>query len=85
MHSTFLLYHPCAFRIAHHIGIAMTHQKSSFKPSPFATIERSGSVSVKLNEFLGSPAGKSQLNNMKLVRDVAERAGKASPLDTSKK
>jgi hypothetical protein len=51
----------------------MTTKKSLFKASPFATIERSGSVSVKLNEFLGSPEGRSQLNHMKLVRDIAEK------------
>jgi hypothetical protein len=52
----------------------MTDKKSVFKASPFATIQRSGSVSVKLNEFLGTDAGKAQLNQMKSVRGVAERA-----------
>jgi hypothetical protein len=56
----------------------MTDKKSVFKASPFATIERSGSVSVKLNEFLGTEAGKSQLKQMKSVREVAERVAAQS-------
>jgi hypothetical protein len=52
----------------------MTDKKSQFKASPFATIQKSGSVSVKLNEFLGSDAGKSQLKQMQAVREVAQRS-----------
>jgi hypothetical protein len=52
----------------------MTDKKFIFKASQFATIQKSGSVSVKLNEFLGSKEGRTQLDNMKLVRDVAERS-----------
>jgi hypothetical protein len=63
----------------------MTDKKSQFKASQFATIERSGSVSVKLNEFLGSSQGRSQLNDMKLVRDVAERINSAAKSAGDKK
>jgi hypothetical protein len=64
----------------------MPERKSQFRPSPFATIERSGSVSVKLDEFLGSAAGKVQLDKMKLVRGVAERqAAKIPPVGAAKK
>jgi hypothetical protein len=51
----------------------MSEKKSQFKASEFATIQKSGSVSVKLNEFLGSEAGKLQLKRMEAVREVAQR------------
>ena len=63
----------------------MTDKKNQFKASPFATIGRSGSVSVKLNEFLGSPRGRSQLNDMKLVRDIAERINSTAKSPSDKK
>jgi hypothetical protein len=58
----------------------MSERKSQIRPSVFATIEKSGSVSVKLNEFLGSAEGKEQLEKMKLVRGVAERLAGRSPV-----
>jgi hypothetical protein len=63
----------------------MTDKKSQFKASPFATIERSGSVSVKLNEFLGSDAGKLQIKQMKSVREVAERIASQSGTGSGRK
>lgn len=59
----------------------MTDKKFNFKVSPFATIQKSGSVSVKLNEFLGTATGKSQLKQMQAVREVTER-GTTAPLAT---
>ena len=56
----------------------MSDKKLQVKPSAFATIQRSGSVSVKLNEFLGSEAGKAQLDQMKSVRHLAERSSSSS-------
>ncbi len=60
-------------------------KKYSFKVSPFATIDRSGSISVKLNEFLGSDVGRSQLNDMKRVRTVAERMAAHASVNSGKK
>jgi hypothetical protein len=63
----------------------MTEKKSLFKASEFATIQKSGSVSVKLNKFLGSDEGKSQLKQMEAVREIAERANAGSTVGGGRK
>jgi len=64
----------------------MSDRKPQIRPSAFATIEKSGSVSVKLSEFLGSTDGKAQLDKMKLVRGITERnASNSAPTASPKK